>query len=419
MKRALIYAQDTQGLGNHRRMLAVANYLLDTFEGLSILLVSGSPTVQPFRTRERLDYVKLPCLRRTERDGYVSRFLESDVMSFVHIRSEMIDAALHHFRPDLVLVDEKPYGINNELALPLQDYKLMNPTARLALVLRDILGDPDAVHSSWTTDGSFDAIAALYDTVLVLGSTAVFDVRTEYQFPSPVAEKVRYCGYLYKELGPRTRGEVRAELKVTEKERLVLVTAGGGEDGYDLLSAYIKGIKGLPDKLRVRSLIVTGPDMPKAQQETLIELGAGCDWVSFMEFTDDLTAYMAAADLVVSMCGYNTVCKLLSLKKRAIVVPRVEPVQEQVIRAERLAPFGYVSVMYPDDLEPRNLAHAVLAELVSEALEPHALSSCVELDGYDRLGFCVSSLFGVKASESPAVSHVSPSRAPFEGTSFA
>jgi predicted glycosyltransferase len=400
-------------------MLTVANYLLDSFEDLSILLVSGSPMVQSFRIRDRLDYVKLPCLRRTERDGYVSRFLESDVMSVVRIRSEMIDAALHYFRPDLVLVDKKPYGIKNELALPLQDYKLMNPNAKLALVLRDILDDPAATRSIWTANGYFDAIAALYDSVLVLGSAAVFDVRTEYEFPAPVAEKVRYCGYLYRQPGPRTRNEVRAELGIKGKERLVLVTAGGGEDGYALLKAYLEGVKELPERLRVRSLLVTGPDMPKSERESLAELAAECDWVHFMEFTDDLTAYMAAADLVVCMCGYNTVCELMSLNKRAIVVPRVKPVQEQLIRAERLAPFGQFTVVRPDELDSNVLAQAVLAELVSEALNQTPSPSFVELDGYDRLSFWVSSLFGAKASEYPVPNHIRPLRASVEGTYFA
>ena len=406
MKRALIYSHDIYGLENHRRIFAIANHLLDTFEDLSILLVSGSPIMQSFRNRHRLDYVKLPHLRRTERDGYASRFLKLDVMSVTRTRSEMIDAALHYYRPDLILVDKKPYGINDELALPLQDYKLMNPSAKIALLLRDILDDSDARRYGWTANEYFDAIAALYDTVLVLGSAGVFDLRTEYQLPPTVAEKVRYCGYLYRQPGPRTPDDVRAELRIKGKERLVLVTPGCGEDGYDLLNTYLEGIKGLPETMRVRSLLVTGPDMPQPLRQSLHELAAGCDGVSIMEFTDDLTSYMAASDLIVCMCGYNTVCELMSLKKRAIVVPRVKPIDEQLIRAERLASFGQFTVVHPDELEPQVLVQAVLAKLVGEALQESPSASLVDLDGCDRLSSWVSNLFVTKAMEYPAPSRL-------------
>jgi predicted glycosyltransferase len=359
--------------------------------------------VQSLRVRHRLDYVKLPQLRRTEQNGYASRFLTLDAMSVTRTRSEMIDASLHYFRPDLILVDKKPYGINDELALPLYDYKLMNPSAKIALVLRDILDDSDVLRPSWTANEYFDAIAALYDTVLVLGSAGVYNLGTECQLPPTVAEKIRYCGYLYRQLASRTPDEVRAELQIKGNERLVLVTAGCGEDGYDLLRTYLEGIKGLPEKMLVRSLLVTGPDMPQPLRQSLHELAAGCDGVSLMEFTDDLTPYMAAADLIVCMCGYNTISELMSLKKLAIVVPRVKPVPEQLIRAGRLASFRQFTVVHPDELEPQALAQLVLAKLSGEALLESPSKNHGDLDGCDRLSSSVSILFDSKATKDPAL----------------
>jgi predicted glycosyltransferase len=406
MKRLLVYSHNTYKLENHRRVFAITNYLLDTFEDLSILLVSGSPMVQSFRGRHRLDYVKLPQLRRMDGDGYASRFPKLDVLSVSRTRSEMIDAALHSFRPDLILVDKKPYGVNNELALPLHDYKLKNPSAKIALMLRDIPDDSDTIRSGWTANQYFDAIETLYDTVLVLGSSGVYDLRTEYRLPAMVAAKVHYCGYLYRQPAPRTPDDVRAELRIEGKERLVLVTAGCGEDGYDLLNTYIEGIKDLPDRMRVRSLLVTGPDMPQPLQQSLHKLAAGCDGVSLIDFTDDLTSYMAAADLIVCMCGYNTISELMSLKKRAIVVPRLKPYREQMIRAERLALFGQFTVVHPDDLEPTALAQMVLAKLDDGTLLTSTSAGHAEFGGHDRLSSWVSILFGMEATEYPPLSQL-------------
>ena len=48
------------------------------------------------------------------------------------------------------------------------------------------------------------------------------------------------------------------------------------------------------------------------------------------------------------MGGYNTFCEILSLDKRALIVPRTEPRLEQFIRASRAAELGLVR-MLPDD----------------------------------------------------------------------
>jgi predicted glycosyltransferase len=52
------------------------------------------------------------------------------------------------------------------------------------------------------------------------------------------------------------------------------------------------------------------------------------------------------------MGGYNTTVELLAARKSALIVPRVEPRVEQLIRAERLADLGLVEMIHPDDLAP-------------------------------------------------------------------
>lgn len=54
---------------------------------------------------------------------------------------------------------------------------------------------------------------------------------------------------------------------------------------------------------------------------------------SVLGFEPDLTRLYSESDIIVSMAGYNTVCELLSFGHHAILVPRAEPVQEQLIRA--------------------------------------------------------------------------------------
>jgi predicted glycosyltransferase len=57
---------------------------------------------------------------------------------------------------------------------------------------------------------------------------------------------------------------------------------------------------------------------------------------------------MARAAGVVAMGGYNTFCEVISLDKRALIVPRTAPRLEQFIRASRAAKLGLVSMLEDD-----------------------------------------------------------------------
>lgn len=52
------------------------------------------------------------------------------------------------------------------------------------------------------------------------------------------------------------------------------------------------------------------------------------------------------------MGGYNTVSELLSLRRPALIVPRVVPRQEQLIRAQALSRRGLVRMLHPGELTP-------------------------------------------------------------------
>jgi predicted glycosyltransferase len=60
------------------------------------------------------------------------------------------------------------------------------------------------------------------------------------------------------------------------------------------------------------------------------------------------------------MGGYNTFCEVLSMDKRALIVPRIVPRQEQFIRASRAAALGLVSMLADDGrYEPEVMAAAL------------------------------------------------------------
>ncbi len=268
------------------------------------------------------------------------------------------------FRPDVMLIDKKPGGIKNELDRSLAYAKRKQPHLKTALILRDILDTPERTIAAWERQGQSERVERYYDAVLVLGERSIFDQTEEYRFPSGVADKIQHCGYLGKAAQVRDKRQVRRELGVGNDEPMVLVTPGGGEDGFPVIEAYARCLAESPRLSQVHSVVVTGPEMPALQRERLAAVFGGRRKVRMMPFAEDLMSVMNAADAVVSMGGYNTVCELMSLRKRAVVVPRAEPVAEQWIRTERLADRGLFTTIHPKDLTPIALGEALSRELM-------------------------------------------------------
>lgn len=369
--RILIYSHDTFGMGNIRRMLAISRGLLDGLPEISLLLLTGSPVIHTLGAngRERMDYIKLPCLTRTDRGVYRARYLDTGVEELSRLRADLILAATRHFAPDLLMVDKKPLGVRGELEPALRYLRTERPRARTMLVLRDILDRPEAIISNWSRHGHDKSLRQDYDRILILGQQEIFDPVVEYRFPEEAAARTRFCGFLRKDTGAGSVGratQLRESLGLDVKggQQMMLVTPGGGEDGFKVIETSLLALAHRPQP-QLQTIVVGGPEMPAEQREQLRRLAATIPNTRFLDFSNDLLGLMAAADLVVSMGGYNTICEIVSLRRRAIVIPRVRPTEEQLIRMERLAPLNCFLALHPDRLTVEQMAEAIERQLTA------------------------------------------------------
>lgn len=364
-QKIIVYSHDAYGLGNISRMLAICNYLLKHIPNLSILLLSGSPMLHDFRLLPGLDYIKLPCLNRGGGQMTV-KYLNADIKSMVKLRSEIILAAARNYQPNLVLVDKKPTGIEGELQTTIKYLKRKLPRTKFVLLLRDILDTPEKTIVEWQRENYYQQVASLYDRILVVGTPDIFDLVREYKFGEVIADKLRYCGYIRKESGLRKRHTIRQELGIDKDEKLILVTPGGGEDGYSLIDNYLQGLTQQKDRFvqqNIHTLIFCGAEMPPQHQQQIQEQAKNLPGVTIKEFTNDMMSYINTADLVASMCGYNTITEVLQQDKKTIVVPRIKPGREQLIRAQSMVKAGLIEMIHPEKLTPNLLRETVLNSL--------------------------------------------------------
>ncbi|MEZ5291094.1 MAG: glycosyltransferase [Vicinamibacterales bacterium] len=379
----LLYSHDTFGLGNIRRTLLLAETLRHAHPGAAILLITGSPVIQSFRIPAGVDYVKLPCLDRTDADVYAPRFIARD-REIADLRRAILAQSLLSFAPDLVVVDKRPSGIGGELADALELLDRLPRKPAMVLGLRDILDEPSRTRASLAATGAMDLIERYYDEVWVYGERAIFDAVAEYEFSPAVAARTRYCGYLRRPVEPRSAPAAAPR---------VLVTPGGGGDGRALITAYLEDLATLPRSVALHTTVVFGPEMPAEERQAFRgRFGALAD-VDFVDFELDMNRRYANADVAVTMAGYNTVCELLSFGLPAVLVPRTRPVREQWLRASALAREGLVAMVEPDGLEPGRLMAAVRDRLAQARSAPS-----LDMNGLPRILDRVRDLLGVRES---------------------
>jgi predicted glycosyltransferase len=377
----MLYSHDALGLGHVRRSLSVARAVLGSRPDLATLLVTCSPLVDALPVAPGLDYIKLPSARKLDNLRYAPRSLPIAAEQLKALRSAVLCHAALQFGPDLLLVDKSPAGLMGELAQTLALLEERWPRPRIVLGLRDILDQPAAVIEEWRAAGTAELMERFYDEIWVYGDPDLFDVRTAYALPGPIADRVRFLGYLVAPVSEEERSAARRRFGAAADQPLALVTVGGGEDGEPLVRAYLRAVERglLPRSLK--SVVVPGPCMPP---EARARLAADAPAEVLVEpFVSDLAPAIAAADVVVGMGGYNTVCELLAGRTPAVLVPRVHPRREQWVRVRRLEARGLVAGLEPDGLDPVRLAEAV-SEALGRGRLRDGLPDCGGLAGVAR-----------------------------------
>lgn len=391
--RVFLYSHDTYGLGHLRRNLAIAEHLMRRKPGFSVRLLTGSPVIDSWVVPEGLDVTALPPVVKTGVETYAPRNSSLPFGLVKAYRESLILKSVIVESPDIFLVDHAPAGMNAELLSTLAFIRREMPQTQVILGLRDILDSPEKVRAIWEQQSIIPLLENLYHRILVYGSRELFDVVESYGIPEHVAEKLTYCGYVGRAPGcvPPTRDN---------EAPTVLVTAGGGEDGHFLMEAYLKALPTLSIP-GLRSCIVTGPLMSKAQRAALEGLAGEDANIEIIASTTNLPAILQQADLVIAMGGYNTSVEIVASEKPAILVPRAAPRAEQRLRAKLLAQLGLVLVVEPGpELEAR-LASSIEAALTG--VKPCTRRAALDIDGVSRVGDLLDAIIQKGTEELEAV----------------
>lgn len=371
--RIALYSHDTMGLGHLRRNILIASVLAESPINANVLVVSGAREACHFAMMAGVDCVTLPSLCKDVAGDYTGKHLRWTCRQTTSLRSKIIASTLKAFSPHVFIVDKVPRGIGNELDETLAEIR-ERETTRCVLGLREILDDPATVMKQWIECDAEQTIRDHYDEVWIYGDSAIYDSVRQYAFGCETADRCVYTGFL--DQSRRISPAARRNCQEHQAESLVVCAIGGGQDGMQLASAFAsarmpQGWKGI---------LITGPFLPEADRVWLRQAVASKSDCVLVEDLVEADGYIAQADRVVSMAGYNTIASILSFEKPALVVPRMAPRREQWIRANELAQHGLLTDLSPEDLTP-----TAISNWIERADVPTPTAKSVDLGGLDRI----------------------------------
>lgn len=350
--RVLMYSHDGMGLGHLRRTLHLAREVCAADPNASVLIATGGDEVDAFDLPPRTDVVRLPGLRKVANEHYVARRLSISAHDVHAVRAGILTALVESFGAHAVVVDKHVLGAKREMVGALERARERGAAALLGL--RDILDEPAVVRADWMRLGASAAIDALYDRVLVYGVPGVVDLVGDYGLATGLAGRVRHCGYV-----TRTTAAPSAGPGEQRRDRpTVLACAGGGQDGFRVLEAFVAAAKGQPWD----ATVVAGP-LSDHDDRARLRAAARTTGVEFLDFEPDLPGRIATADALVTMGGYNTLTEAVSLGTPTVCVPRTRPRTEQLIRARAFEAAGLLQTIDPDLLDPVALRRGIRTAL--------------------------------------------------------
>jgi len=357
----LMYSHDTYGLGHIRRTMAIASHLLGP--RINILILTGSPIVGRFTFPEQIDFVRIPGMIKKTNDEYLPLSIKINVQHALDIRKNIITATAKTFQPHLFIVDKEPLGLKKEVLPTLQWLRRCRPDTRAILGLRDIMDDAETIKKDWKEKRVYQHLENLYSEIWIYGIRDFYDPVTEYNISESISRKMYFTGYIPRKIpGKETVRHFKKEIGLKNDQKLVVVTTGGGGDGYKVMDTYLTTLESYTDSESFRSVLITGPFMPKQERRDVFKRGRKLG-VRTYHFYRQMEKVFAAADVVVSMGGYNTLCEILGQGTVSLVIPRETPRKEQIIRARAFNRQNLVDYIPWDDFTPELLRKKVVSLL--------------------------------------------------------
>lgn len=344
----LFYCQHAMGMGHLVRSLALAEALSQSFR---VLLLNGGGLPSDLSVPPSIEIVNLPPLR-LEKGQLVSCDSRYSAVVAQKDRTELILSSFRKIRPEVLLTELYPFGRKKfefELLPLLREAKAESHLAPLIVCsLRDILVSRQGNRQEY--EKRVEAKANRWFDAILVHSDPAF-ARLEESFPSLTrfVPSVHHTGFVVNKRRKLSRDP--------SGNSPIVVSAGGGHYGFQLLSAALEAHALVAPTESVPLKLVAGPYLPEEQWRALQLAVAGRRGVTLLRSVPDLLSELFHARASISQCGYNTAMEIIQAQVPALVIPFSDGGEdEQLKRARRLEALGAMCVLEQKDLTPERMA---------------------------------------------------------------
>jgi predicted glycosyltransferase/peptidoglycan/xylan/chitin deacetylase (PgdA/CDA1 family) len=354
------YCQHVLGMGHFFRSLEIARALSKH----EVTLVTGGPPVDA-ALPDHVKEFRLPGLMFDQDFKNLSPAQEDrNLEEIQQERQRQLWNVFNQVQPDLFLIELYPFGRNafrHELNPILQGIRTGElPPCRVVCSLRDILVEKN--DQAAYEQRVVRRLQTGFDAVLVHADPEVMRLDRTFSRVNDLPIPIAYTGFVTRSAPEHARNRMRRKMGLKKSDLLVVASAGGGKVGFDLLRSVLRAATLLETGRPLHLQVFTGPFMSTLEYRRLERRSGGLAKVS--RFTSDFLSYLAAADLSVSMAGYNTCMNVLAARVPALVWPFVQN-REQRLRSEALQERGLVRIIEGKDLGPDRLA-GLMGEVLSQ-----------------------------------------------------
>ena len=379
----LFYCQHVWGVGHYFRSMEICRGL----HGHEVVMAIGGPPFDaPIPPNVRLE--RLPPIKM--RSDYTT--LQSDsagerLNEIKAVRRARLDQLYIQEKPDLLLIELYPFGRRKfkfELVPLLRAIRSGDrPAAKVVCSLRDILvAKQDAAR--YETD-VVEKLNRYFDALLIHADRRLVALEDTFGRSADIDIPLVYTGFVAQSPPEGAAMRIRRQLGLGESERLLVASAGVGRSGTPLLEAVLAAVQSNQLLSGAQLHVFTGPFIESRDYERLAALKR--PGVHISKFSDDFLAMLTAADLSISMGGYNTSMNILATGVPALVWPYPGD-REQGIRARRLAELGALTVLSEADFRPSRMA-AVIANALARSWTTRG---SIAMDGARRSARAIESL---------------------------
>jgi predicted glycosyltransferase len=270
----------------------------------------------------------------------------------------MLYRLLETKRPQVFIVELYPFGrsiFGFELAPLLEDIRTGKFGAvKTVCSLRDILvekKDPVAYEKRVLQQLNRD-----FDALLIHSDENLLKLNETFTRVDNINIPLFYTGFITQQGDPANGKMLRQAFNLSPEQKLLVASAGGGRSGFQLLTSVLDAGEILRDRLNFRLEVFAGPFMENDEFDVLAaRSGPG---IRIQRYTRRFLDYLYAADLSISLAGYNTCMNLLATQVPALVYPYARQ-REQPMRVDKIKNFLPLKILQDDDLRPERLGGCI------------------------------------------------------------